>query len=651
VVTTKKKPAPRPRSRKAPAPPSRRLPIGAELAPGGVHFRVWAPDRQRVEVVFEEASEEWPVDFELTSEKGGYFSGLVPGAGAGALYRLRLDGGDAFPDPASRFQPAGPHGPSQVIDPSSFPWTDGDWPGIGRDGQVIYEMHVGTFTREGTWEAASRELPELADLGITVIEMMPVAEFPGRFGWGYDGVDLFAPYHFYGEPDDLRRFVDRAHAAGIGVILDVVYNHLGPDGNYLKQFSPGYFTDKYKNDWGQAIDFESKGAEPVREFFLANAGYWIDEFHLDGLRLDATQDVKDASKDHILAAVVRRAREAAGGRSIYTVAENEPQHTDLVRPPAEGGYGIDALWNDDFHHSTQVALTGRNEAYYNDYLGSPQEMISLVKYGYLYQGQRYSWQKQRRGTSGLGLPAAAFVNFLQNHDQVANSARGERCHKLASPGRFRALTALMMLAPGTPMLFQGQEFCAASPFLYFADHNPELAAAVRNGRLEFLSQFPSLALPETQAGVPDPESPESFERCKLDFSERERHATCYALHKDLLRLRREDPVFRDQGKGWLDGAVLEDEAFVLRFFGGSFEKAGRDRLLLVNLGRDLALERVPQPLLAPLTGMRWEVLWSSEDPRYGGSGAPSPEDEEGCWRLPGQAAVVMRLVERKKEKR
>jgi maltooligosyltrehalose trehalohydrolase len=616
----------------------RNLPVGAEATPEGVHFRVWAPSRQRVEVVFEESSsEEWAVDFELAPEKDGYFSGLVKGTGAGALYKYRLDGGDAFPDPASRFQPQGPHGPSQVTAPSTFQWTDAGWPGAGREGQVIYEMHIGTFTPEGTWEAAARQLPELAELGITVVEVMPVAEFPGRFGWGYDGVDLFAPYHLYGEPDDFRRFVDQAHAAGIAVILDVVYNHLGPDGNYLKQLSGSYFTDRYENDWGEAINFDGEGAGPVRELYVANAGYWIAEFHLDGLRLDATQDVKDASQEHILAAVGRRAREAAGQRSIFLVAENEPQETKLVRPPEEGGYGLDALWNDDFHHSAQVALTGRNEAYYTDYKGSPQEMISLSKYGYLYQGQRYSWQEQRRGAAGLGLPASAFVSFLQNHDQVANSARGERCHQLSSPGRFRALTAFLLLGPGTPMLFQGQEFCASSPFLYFADHNPELAAAVRQGRLEFLAQFPSLALPETQRQVPDPESPATFERCKLDLAERERHAPCYALHRDLLRLRREDPVFRE---GRLDGAVLGPEAFVIRFFG----EDGGDRLLLVNLGVDLDLEPVPEPLLAPLAGLRWEVLWSSEDPRYGGGGAPPPEDEEGCWRLPGQAAVVMRLV-------
>ena len=623
-------------------PVTRRLPVGAEVVPEGVHFRVWAPRRERVEVVFEDGR---PA-VELEPEQGGYFSGLAEGAEAGALYKYRLDGGDAFPDPASRFQPEGPHGPSQVVDPSTFPWTDGDWRGIGREGQVVYEMHVGTFTREGTWTAAERELPELADLGITVVEVMPVAEFPGRFGWGYDGVDLFAPFHGYcgqGGPDDFRRFVDRAHALEIGVILDVVYNHLGPDGNYLKQFSESYFTDRYENDWGEALNFETEPA--VRDFYVANAGYWIDEYHLDGLRLDATQDVKDASEDHLLAAAVRRACEAAGRRTIYTVAENEPQETKLVRPPEEGGYGIDALWNDDFHHSTLVALTGRNEAYYTDYRGNPQEMISLVKYGYLYQGQRYSWQEQRRGTSALGLPAAAFVNFLQNHDQVANSAHGERCHKLGSPGCFRALTALTLLAPGTPMLFQGQEFCASSPFLYFADHNPELAAAVRKGRLEFLSQFPSLAMPDTQAGVPDPESPETFEMCKLDFSEREKNAAGYALHRDLLKLRREDPVLRTQGKGWLDGAVLGREAFALRFFGEN----GGDRLLLVNLGMDLDLTPVPEPLLAPLTGLRWEVLWSSEDPRYGGSGAPPPEDEEGRWRVAGQSATVLRLVPREEE--
>ncbi|HEX3128063.1 MAG TPA: malto-oligosyltrehalose trehalohydrolase [Thermoanaerobaculia bacterium] len=613
---------------------SRRLPIGAEVVPEGVHFRVWAPRRRRVEVVHDAGTAE------LEGEGDGYFSGLMEGIGAGALYRYRLDGGGAFPDPASRFQPEGPHGRSRVVDPSTFEWTNRDWPGVEPEGQILYEMHVGTFTREGTWEAAARELPELARLGITVVEMMPITEFPGRFGWGYDGVDLFAPSHLYGEPDDLRRFVDRAHAAGIGVILDVVYNHFGPDGNYLRQFSDSYFTDRHENDWGDAINFDGEDAGPVREFYLANAGYWIDEFHFDGLRLDATQDIHDASAEHILAAVVRRVRETARGRTTFLVAENEPQETRLVRPLERGGYGIDALWNDDFHHSAQVALTGRNEAYYTDYLGTAQELISAVKYGYLYQGQRYSWQKQRRGSPGLDLPPWAFVSYLQNHDQVANSGQGERCHRLSDPGRFRAMTALLLLAPATPMLFQGQEFCSSAPFLYFADHNPELAEAVRKGRLEFLSQFPSLADPEVQAVIATPHDPATFERCKLDFAERERHAGCYALHRDLLRLRREDAAFL----GRMDGAVLTSDALVLRFF----DPEG-DRLLLVNLGRDLHLVPAPEPLLAPPEDRRWEILWSSEDPEYGGSGAPPPEDEEEGWRIPGHAAVVLRPKEKERE--
>jgi maltooligosyltrehalose trehalohydrolase len=623
----------------------RRLPVGAEVVPGGVHFRVWAPKRRKVEVVFEELEKgsegDRPSTLTLDREgKEGYFSGLAEGAAAGALYRFRLDGEEnLYPDPASRFQPEGPHGPSQAIDPDAYSWRDAGWSGVRPEGQVVYEMHVGTFTPEGTWEAAARELPELARLGITVLEIMPIADFPGRFGWGYDGVDLFAPTRLYGTPDDFRRFVDRAHEAGIGVILDVVYNHLGPDGNYLKQFADAYFTDRYVNDWGEAINFDGDDAGPVREFFEANAGYWIREFHLDGLRLDATQDVKDASVDHILAAVVRRVRETGGARSMFLVAENEPQETRLVRPPEQGGYGIDALWNDDWHHTVIVALTGRSEAYYTDYCGSPQELISAAKYGYLYQGQRYNWQEQRRGSSSLGLPHWKFVNYVQNHDQVANSARGERCHKLSNPGAFRAMTALLLLGPATPMLFQGQEFFASNPFLYFADHEPELAKLVRKGREEFLAQFPSITLPETVEGIPDPSDPETFERCKLDFTERESNASAYALHEDLLRLRREDPVFRAQAAGGIDGAVLGPRAFVLRFF-----DEGGDRLLVVNLGQDLRLGPAPEPLLGPPEGKRWEVLWDSENPRYGGSGAPPAEDEEGGWRLPGNAAMALRPV-------
>jgi maltooligosyltrehalose trehalohydrolase len=616
--------------------PRRRLPVGAEVVPDGAHFRVWTPRAKRVEVVWRaDGTADAAVD--LAAEGDGYFSGLVPSLRVGARYRFRLDDGRSlYPDPVSRFQPEGPHGPSRVVDPGAFRWSDASWPGVSPHGQVVYELHIGTFTREGTWASATRELPELARAGITLLEVMPVAEFAGRFGWGYDGVDLFAPSHLYGEPDEFRGFVDRAHALGLGVILDVVYNHLGPDGCYLGMFADAYFTDRYTTDWGPAINFDGPRAGPVREFFLANAAYWIEEFHLDGLRLDATQNIYDASPEHIVAAIARRAREAAGPRSIVLLGENEPQEVRLVRPPEEGGYGLDAVWNDDFHHTAAVALTGHNEAYYSDYHGTPQELISALKRGYLYQGQHYAWQRQRRGTPTLGVPPTAFVHFLENHDQVANSFRGSRRHQQASPGRHRAMTAVLLLGPATPMLFQGQEFSASTPFLYFADHRPELAMAVRKGRGEFLTQFPSLASPETQALLPDPGDPATFEQCKLDFSERERHAPAYALHRDLLALRRADPVFRAQRPGGLDGAVLGPAAFALRFFG----EAGDDRLLLVNLGPDLDRRAVPEPLVAPPAATRWAVRWSSEDPRYGGCGS-LPVDTAERWRLPGHAAFVL----------
>jgi len=610
-----------------------RVPVGAMGLPrGGVRFRVWAPRRRQVEVLLSSGSLH-----PLESEEGGYFSGIVEEAGPGTRYRYRLDGGEAYPDPASRFQPEGPHGPSEVVDPSRYRWRDSTWKGVRLENQVIYEMHIGTFTPEGTWASAARELPELASAGVTLLEIMPVAEFAGEFGWGYDGVDLFAPTRLYGAPDDFRRFVDEAHAAGLGVILDVVYNHLGPDGNYLKEFSESYFTDRYSCEWGEAINFDGEGSGPVRELFIANAGYWIDEYHLDGLRLDATQSIHDASGSHVMAAIGRSARAAARGRSIVIVGENERQESRLARPVAGGGLGLDALWNDDFHHSAAVALTGRNEAYYTDYLGRPQELLSAVKWGFLYQGQRYRWQGKRRGSPALDLPPQAFVLFLENHDQVANSGNGARLHLRASPGRYRALTALLLLAPGTPMLFQGQEFASSRPFLYFADHKPELAELVAKGRREFLSQFPTMASSEMSKRLPSPHERATFEQCKLDLSEREQNAGAYALHKDLLRLRREDPAFALLSPRGLDGAVLGESSMVIRFF----QEPGGDRLLLVNLGRDLELDPAPEPLLAPPEGSRWRVLWASEDPRYGGAGFVEPDSDETGWRIPGESALVL----------
>ena len=623
----------------------RRLPVGTEVVlGGGAHFRVWAPSAGALDVVVygsDGSNGSQPHAYPLSPESEGYFAGLVPEARAGTLYRFKL--GDAMcHDPASRFQPAGPNGPSQVIDPDAFVWTDQNWRGAAFEGQVLYELHVGTFTPEGTWAAAIEVLPHLAELGVTVLEMMPVNDFPGRFGWGYDGVNLFAPTRLYGQPDDLRRFVDRAHALKLAVILDVVYNHLGPEGNCITQFAPEFLTDRNVTDWGKPLNFDGPGSGPVREFILANVVHWIDEYHLDGLRLDATQNIYDKSSEHILAAITRQARATARGRNVLLVGENEEQSVRLVRPLEQGGYGLDMLWNDDFHHAARVAATGRSEAYYNDYRGKPQEFVSAAKHGFLFQGQLNTRQGKRRGTPSLGMNPATFVTFLQNHDQVGNSAGGARLHQQTSPGRYRALTALMVLGPGTPMLFQGQEFAASSPFLYFADHKPALADQTHEGRQEFLTQFRSLATPEIQESLPRPDDEMTFARCKLDATERAGtrapHAQALALHRDLLRLRRNDAVFRGPRPAGLDGAVLGPEAFVLRYFGGH----GDDRLLLVNLGADLHLDPAPEPLLAPPADAVWELLWSSEDPAYGGSGTAPVESDADNWRLPGHSAVALR---------
>ena len=373
----------------------------------------------------------------------------------------------------------------------------------------------------------------------------------------------------------------------------------------------------------------------MREFFLANAGYWIEEYHLDGLRLDATQQIFDRSEDHILAALVRRVRTAARGRLTFVVGENEVQHAQLLRPPGHGGYGLDALWNDDFHHSAMVALTGHNEAYYTDYRGRPQEFVSAAKYGFLYQGQRYKWQKKARGAPALDLAAECFVVFLQNHDQVANSGTGSRCDRLSSPGLLRAMTAYLLLMPGIPMLFQGQEFGASGPFFYFADHKAGLARLVREGRAASLAQFPTLATATMQAELADPGDPSTFLRSVLDLGERERHASVYALHRDLLALRRDDPVLGHRPCRF-DGAVLGHDAWLLRFFA----EDGADRLLIINLGPDLHLDPAPEPLLAPVEDHEWEIRWSSESPRYGGAGTAPVYGIEN-WRLPGNAALVL----------
>ena len=512
----------------------------------------------------------------------------------------------------------------------------------------MYEFHVGTFTPEGTWRAAAEKLPLLKDDGITLLEMMPIADFPGKFGWGYDGVNLFAPCRLYGTPDDLRFFIDRAHALGLAVILDVVYNHFGPDGNYLTAFSDFYMAKGPGNEWGDYINFDGEQSGPVREYFITNGRYWIDEFHFDGLRFDATQSIRDKSEEYIVGAIGRAARKAARERSIVLVAENEPQQAKLIRPREQGGDDLDALWNDDWHHTASVALTGNHEAYFTDYLGTPQEFISAAKYGYLFQGQPYIWQEAPRGYSTAGARPDAFISFLENHDQIANTVFGERVRFLTSPARYRAMSALLLLGPWTPLLFQGQEFGASAVFRYFSDvGDDELKEAIRKGRFHFLEQFPSVAAPDVQARLPVPYHASTFEGCKLDWSDRQRNPQLYSLYRELMQLRHDDLRFRDLKQNGVDGAVLDERCLALRYFA---DTPADERLLVVNLGRQVLFSPVPEPLLAPPDGHEWQTLWTSEAPQYGGKGMFDMVTDSG-WNIFAEVAVALRPVPLTKPRR
>ena len=599
----------------------RTRPVGAELVTDGergAHFRVWAPTHEKVTLLLEPRRE-----IAMRREADGYFSVFASGVGAGTRYRFRLGDDPALhADPASRFQPEGPFGPSEVIDPA-FAWTDHDWRGIDPKQHVLYELHVGTFTAEGTWAAAARRLPFLAELGITTLEIMPVGEWAGTRNWGYDGVNLWAPTRNYGTPDDFRDFVDHAHGFGLAVILDVVYNHFGPSGNSMFAWSPLYKA-QHDTEWGEALAFRERGA---RDYFIANAAYWVDEFHLDGLRLDATQSIIDDREPHILAEIARAAREAGRGRQIFLVGENEPQDSALFAEPI----GLDALWNDDFHHTARVAMTGLVEGYLHDYGGTPQELLSALKRGFLYQGQFYPWQQNPRGTSTRGIARHRFVHYLENHDQCANLGFGERLAELATTSQLRAMTAVLLLGPALPMLFQGQETGARAPWLFFVDHCDELRDSIRNGRAQFVAQFARLASKEAQAALPDPCAEDTFRRCILEPIEDNAYTR---LHRDLLRIRRDDPVFTD---GNLDGAVLSPHVLALRFF--RVDPAG-DRLLLVNLGPTYRQTSVPEPLIAPPPGTGWRMMWSSEHPTYGGHGTPPVFTRKGVT-LPAQSAVLV----------
>ncbi|HSP46138.1 MAG TPA: DUF3459 domain-containing protein, partial [Chthoniobacterales bacterium] len=440
---------------------------------------------------------------------------------------------------------------------------------------------------------------------------------------------------------------NEAHSLGVAVILDVVYNHFGPDGNYLGVYSDNYLHRERANEWGDSINFDGENSEPVREFFITNGRYWTQEFHFDGFRFDATQSIHDESEEYIVGAIGRAARLAAGSRSIILVAENESQEAKLLWPRSKGGDDLDGVWNDDFHHSAYVTMTERHEAYYSDYRGRPQEFVSAAKYGYLFQGQYYWWQDAERGMPSSGARPEAFVSFLENHDQVSNSALGHRMRSESRPGVYRAMTALLMLGPWTPLLFQGEEFGATSPFVFFTGIGDDaLREAIRAGRFEFLAQFPSIASPEAQRNLPVPARRETFERCKLNLAERETERPFYDLHCDLIRLRREDARFGKQIPGGVDGAVLGDHSFALRYFG----EANDERLLVVNFGPAQPFIPGPEPLLAPPLGFDWEMIWSSDDTRYGGRGGIKPLSDAG-WSLPAETSIALRTTPQTRPRR
>jgi malto-oligosyltrehalose trehalohydrolase len=500
----------------------------------------------------------------------GWHELFVPGAGAGARYRFVLPDGLRVPDPASRFQPEDVHGPSEVVDPAAHAWRDAAWRGRRWEEAVITELHVGTFTPEGSFRAAIGKLDHLAALGVTGIEIMPIAAFPGQRSWGYDGVQLFAPDAAYGRPEELKALVDAAHQRGLMVLLDVVYNHFGPEGNYLYPIArDAFFTERHHTPWGAALNFDGPGSAPVRDFFVHNALYWIEEFHLDGLRLDAVHAIIDDSPRHILAELAERVREAAQGRHVHLILENEANEASRLLRDDEGRpRQYTAQWNDDVHHVLHVAATGEAAGYYGEYQGDTQKLARALAEGFAFQGEHMPYRGHPRGEPSAGLPPTAFVSFIQNHDQIGNRAFGERLTVLASDDALRAIAATYLLLPQVPMLFMGEEWGATQPFPFFCDFGPELAEAVREGRRAEFARFPEFQDPAARARIPDPLAAATFESAKLRWEDlaRPSHAAWLDWHRRILAVRRAEIVPRlpsiQQGGEW---RIIGEGAVALRW--------------------------------------------------------------------------------------
>jgi maltooligosyltrehalose trehalohydrolase len=532
------------------------MPFGAECCDdGGVRFRLWAPAARRVELCIADGNHSKALAMEGRDD--GWFEIVATEAAAGTRYRFRIDGGQEVPDPASRFQPLDVHGPSEVIAAAAFDWHDGEWRGRPWEEAVIYELHVGSFSQQGTFDGVRRKLDYLVDLGITAIELMPLSDFPGKRNWGYDGVLPFAPDSIYGRPEDLKNLIQGAHDCGIMVFLDVVYNHFGPEGNYLNLYAPQFFTDRHRTPWGNAINFDGPKSGVVRDFFIQNALSWLNEYHFDGLRLDAAHAIIDDSPRHFLNELAEAVRTSiAPQHHIHLILENDSNQSRYLRRiqtsdrncPATD---FDAQWNDDFHHALHVLISGERDGYYTDYSDRPLHKLGrCLTEGFAYQGEKSFFRNgQPRGESTAGLPPNAFVSFLQNHDQIGNRAFGERIATLAQPAALRAGAAIFLLAPSTPLLFMGEEFGAKTPFLFFCDFEKDLAEAVAAGRRNEFARFTRFGDPAVRAGIPDPNAFSTFERSRLDWEEVEQraHGEWLRFYRELLGLRRHHIVPRLSG--------------------------------------------------------------------------------------------------------
>ena len=598
--------------------------FGAALVDDGISFSVWAPNAERgVELVLADRR------VAMTSLGDGRYEVTVRGVGAGTRYQFALDGGDPRPDPYSRSQPEGVHGPSEVVDPA-FAWTDDIWDGLHAEGEVIYELHVGTFTETGTFAALIDELAELKRLGITAIELMPVAQCPGDRNWGYDGVDLFAPYTAYGRPDDLRRLVDAAHQIGLGVILDVVYNHFGPEGAYQGVFSSQYFSATHHTDWGAGLNWDGPGSEWVRRYAIDNACSWVHEYHIDGLRLDATHAIIDDSPVHLVQELAATVRELAAPRSVVVYAEDGRHDITRARAVGDGGEGCDGVWADDFHHEMRVLLTNAHENYFAAYSGAISSIGDAVNGG-------FSPVTTLQKTSPVLKtdPASAFVFCIQNHDQVGNRPFGDRLHHDINAEKYAVASAVLLFAPETPLLFMGQEFAASTPFPYFTDHPEHLGRLVTQGRREEFAGFAAFHDPDLRGTIPDPQAASTFSASKLKLAERETHAGTYRLYQDLLALRRDDPVLCLYNRQQSAASALTAQVLRIHRWDGDAH-----RMLIANFGSEVALNVTDELAGAP-EDVRWSVAWHSRNERYGGQGRALQGDPGGELVIPARTAVIL----------